>query len=136
MTIRPAIRTDQAYVSHSWACSVLGKPAQWGPTAAAINAEIDACLDDKRTHVLVACDDANTDRIFGWIAFAKMPGARVLECMVVRREHRDRDIERALLGRAELLGAGPALVYLYGLHGAVAELVPAATKIEAREFLT
>ena len=134
--IRPARTTDQAYVSHSWACSVLGKPAQWGPGAATVNAQIDACLDDKRTHVLVACDDKDTDRIHGWIAYAKMPGARVLECLVVRREHRKKDVERTLLERAELLGSGPALVYLYGLHGAVAELVPSATKIEAREFLT
>lgn len=136
MTIRPAIRTDQAYVSHSWACCVLGKPTQWGPTSASINAEIDRCLDDKRTHVLVACDDHNTDKIHGWVAFAKMPGARVLECIVVRREHRKSGMERALLERAEMLGTGPALVYLYTLHGAVAELVPNATKIEPMEFLT
>lgn len=136
MTIRPAIARDQAYVSHSWACCVLGRPSQWGPTAAVINAQIDACLDDKRTHVLVACDDANTDKIRGWVAFARIPGARVLECIVVRREHRGDGIEKALLTRAELLGSGPALVYLYGLHGAVAALVPTATKIEAREFLS
>ena len=134
--IRPAIRSDQAYVSHSWACSVLGSPSQWGPTAAAINAEIDACLDDKRTHVLVACDDANPDRIHGWVAFAKMPGARVLECLVVRREHRKQGMEHKLLERAQLLGAGPALVHLYNLHAAVAAIVPNASKIEAREFLT
>lgn len=136
MTIRPAKRTDQAYVSHSWACSVLGKPAHWGPSAPEINAQIDACLDDQRTHVLIVCDASATDRIHGWIAYARMPGARVLEAIVVRKERRAQGIEAALLTAAELLGSGPAIVHLFDLHGAVAALVPLATKIEAREFLT
>ncbi len=130
LTYRPARSTDQAFVSNSWCSAVLGPSDQWGRRGIAMNHVIDALLDDERTRVLIACESADEGKIVGWCAHARVPGARVLEFVLVRRQRRGEGIATALLERCELTGVGSPLVYFFdglALRGGM--------KIEIEDFI-
>lgn len=74
---------------------------------------IDRLLDDPRTKILVAHPINSPDVIRGWVAYAKIPGARVLEFVLVRKDWRGQGIARDLLTRAGLLGPGAPLTALF-----------------------
>lgn len=133
--IRAARAGDQAYVSSSWVSSLCGPRVQWDDAARKINAQVDALLDDKRTRVVIACADDDHDKIIGWIASARVPGARLVEFCHVRRAKRREGIGRELAVQAELLGAGPPLVYLFDTDDRP-HLFPHAVGMPPEEFLT
>lgn len=134
VTIRTARASDQAYVSSSWVSSLCGPRVQWDDDAREINAQVDALLDDKRTRVLIACSPDDADKIIGWIASARVPGARIVAFCQVRRARRREGIGRELAVQAELLGAGPPLAFLYETPDR-RFLFPNAVAMTAEEFI-
>jgi GNAT superfamily N-acetyltransferase len=111
VSLRIGRSTDQSYVANSWASSLGGEFDR------AKNAVIDRLLDDPRTRVIVACEETDTDRILGWVAYARIPGARVVEFVLVRKQRRGEGIARAMLEQAGLRGEGPPVIHLYDGRG-------------------
>jgi hypothetical protein len=119
--IREARQTDAAYVTNTWVTSLVGPKLpgrQWGADGKEANAEVDALLNDVRTRVLVTCADDDVNAIRGWLAYAKVPGARVAMFCYVRKSFRREHRATQMLERAELLGPGAAVLYLYETHAA------------------
>lgn len=100
-------------MANSWISSLAGPKRDWGSAEQHLNVTIDRLLDDPRTKVLIACEVNQSDRIVGWCAYAKIPGARVLEFILVRQQRRGQGIARDLLTRAGLLGPGAPLTALF-----------------------
>ena len=134
--IRAAHPTDQAFIANSWASTLLGPRSGWTSTGLRVNAQIDTLLDDKRTKLLVACDPQSHDTIWGWLAFARVPGARVIEFVFVRRQRRLEGIASALLDAGELTGAGPPVCSLFNTRDwKQFRSTFTATPIEVSDFL-
>lgn len=133
INVRPARSSDQAYVANSWVSSIVGPRSQWGDKGAVLNSQVDRLLDDRRTKVLVACEPSNHEKIIGWIATARVPGARVLEYVHVRRHRRREGIATQLMRSAELLGGGPPLTMLFDT--ADRAHLPKASAMTPQEFL-
>lgn len=132
VAIRPPRKTDQSYIANSWVSCLAGPRAQWGAKERELNSQIDALLDDPRTRLLIACEATDEDSIVGWIAFARIPGARVVEFVMVRRQRRREGIGRLLMTRAELIGP---LMYLYETQDWQYLKPPTAVHIEPGDFL-
>ena len=127
--IRPGRASDQAYCAQSWV-RALGQLHDH-----ANNAIVNRLLDDPRTVVSVACGLTDSDRILGWVASAKVRGARVLQYVLVRNAERRRGIGSALLKHAGMLdGVEPILTLFEPRNGQLA-LSKAVTLIQPGEFL-
>lgn len=113
VSIRGPRPTDQSYIANSWVSSIAGPRGQWGAKERTLNTQVDRLLDDPRTKLLVAVEPDDDDRIVGWVAFARIPGARVLEFLLVRKQRRGEGIAKQLLECAELLGKGAPLTCLF-----------------------
>jgi hypothetical protein len=111
--IRNARVTDQAYVCNSWVSALCGPRAVWGARGLQVNSTVDALLSDPRVRVLVACPETAPDAISAWLAFARLPGARVALFALTRRSVRRQGHARRLCDAAELLGAGPPVAALF-----------------------
>lgn len=99
-------------MAHSWVCSLVGGRASGDRR---VNALVDKLLDDKRTRVIVTCDRDDTNRIIGWLAFARIPGARIVEGIHVRRQRRGEGLAKRMLEHADMRGA---VIHLYEGRGA------------------
>jgi GNAT superfamily N-acetyltransferase len=109
--IRPARRSDQSYVTSTWAQALCnGHEACDGHRRG--NAErrscnasrqlVDRMTDHPAVKVLVAAEAADSDRIIGWLAYSEIPGVRMLHFVYVRTNHRGKGIAAKLRARAEL----------------------------------
>lgn len=98
--IRAARAGDQAYIAKTLLLGM--QTAGGGLPRSELNALVDRILDDRATRVVVACDDANTDRIAGFAIVTPMPAMTALHWIYVRGARRREGIAHALAAHAKL----------------------------------
>lgn len=97
IAIRPPVASDQAFIANTWWRNLTQRDRS--PSfRRRVNYQIDRVLDDKTTRCLVACSQADANRIIGWLCYAERP--RVLHYAYVRDGDRGRGVCTSLVAQA------------------------------------
>ncbi len=98
--LREARRTDQAYVTSTWAQNLCrARVACPGHRHACkeSRALVDRVTDHVGTRIMIACDPVHTDDLMGWLAYATASSVRLLHFMYVRDRLRRKGVASALV---------------------------------------